>query len=136
MNKRRKGNIFQNWIEKYLIEKNYKVHNQKPVSTKIKNQKGEEIWVSKRNDLFGTFDLIALNENEIKFISATLDTNIKKRTKQFLEFLNNLKNLPSSISLELWVKKENKIIIKKFDFNSKEFKDIGILIRKKFYELK
>ena len=63
-----KGNQFQDYIQKWLEENGWVVHNQKsvakaiPIKDKI-TKKIKVVWVSKRNDIFGEVDLIAKKLN-------------------------------------------------------------------------
>ena len=107
--RRQKGNQFQDWIQKYLESKGYIVHNQKSVSSLVKTSKGN-IWVSKRNDLFRCFDILALHrEEKILFIQATLHTSVSEKEKKIKEILNYIPI--SHCQIQLWQKIETGRIV-------------------------
>ena len=138
MNKRQRGNAFQDWVEKWfqLSFPGCAVHNQKTVSTliKFKDKKSgafKEIWVSKRNDILGCIDLIVvIPERKPIYIQATLDTGVAKR----FEELSQVKWPLEHCDVQLWQKKENgEVHIKRFTGN--DFQDFGKIIRRRFYKL-
>lgn len=144
-NKRAKGLEFQRWIKKWLEEKDWIVHNQVPVG-KLIVVKGKKIFISQRNDIFGC-DLIARKDfkNNLNFsmvtlwIQATLDSGITRKVEE-------LKKFPWGRSLgdrvQVWLKtakgdiniKELVIIFNQDLMKSIfEVKDLGKIIRRKFY---
>ena len=107
MSKIRTGNIYQDWVKKW-IEESWRgaiVHNQKSVSTRITLKDGREIWVSKRNDIFGCVDLICIiPSGQLMFIQCTAHTGVKKRLDQF-------KRIPWPLHrciVQLWQKKSER----------------------------
>jgi len=131
MSKRKIGNKFQTWIEKYLRKLSYDVVNFKTVSKMIPSATGKMIWISQRQDFFGC-DLAAIKPNEkILFIQASLSQNIGKRLKEFQKYGFPLKNC----KVQLWLKRpDNSIAIK--EYNGEALVDIGKIIRSKFYSLR
>jgi len=93
MSRRSRGNDFQDWCKKWL-EKQYPamaVHNQKSVATLIKIPGKGEVWVSKRNDIFGCVDLVAVSYGtKTMFIQCTLDVSIGRKFKELKEIPWNL----------------------------------------------
>lgn len=118
MNKRRKGNYIQNLIERKLIKQGYIVHNQKSIAFQIK----PGIWISKRNDIWGIFDLIAIKQGEnTKWIQSTADTNIIKRLEKFIKIPLNLEYN----DVELWqYKGRGKFRILRLKKNRKELEEV------------
>jgi len=138
-NKRKKGNQFQDWIVKWILE-NYPgsvIHNQKTVAKLAKIQdkrtgKLREIWVSARNDIFGCIDLIVCSPGDrMRFIQATMDSHIGKRQKELM-----IVPWPwDCCFVELWLKrKPGEIHIKRLS-DGGEFCDIGKILHRKFYRL-
>ena len=137
MNKRQKGNLFQDWVEDWFLQfPGVKVHNQKTVSSLIKlrdKQTGElkDVWVSKRNDILGCIDLIVMIPHKKPlYIQATLDSGITKR-------LEELAPIPFPLeycTVQLWQKKDGgEVHIK--NYTGSGFEDFGKIIRRKFYKL-
>ena len=138
MNKRQRGHNFQNWIEQWMLD-NYEgavVHNQKSVANKIPIRDkitGEmkEIWISKRNDIFGAIDLIVIIPGRKPlWIQATMDTGVTKRLQEMVTVPWPLEHC----SVQLWQKRPDGVItIKKFTGSNLE--DIGQIVRRKYYSL-
>ena len=82
MNKRKYGNTLQNRIAKIFENAGYIVHNQKPHADRIKTKDGKEVWISRRNDIFGLFDIIAMNKNRLIFAQITGDSHISRKIKK------------------------------------------------------
>lgn len=113
MNKRKSGNLFQDWIEDWLLKSfpGCVVHNQKSVSTFLPKM---GVWTSKRNDIFGCVDLVAIGTTEVcdktLWIQATLDTGIGRKEKELLEIPWHLDHS----CVEIWQKKEGgRVVIRR-----------------------
>ena len=78
---RQTGNNFQDWIQKWLGDRGWMIHNQKGVATKVRTPRGE-IWVSKRQDIFGCIDLIAKKVGITLWIQATTHKSLKEKVKK------------------------------------------------------
>jgi len=138
-NKRQKGNQFQDWIEKWILENRpgAVIHNQKVFAKLVKipdKRTGllRDTWVSTRNDIFGVIDLIACIPGEpMCFIQATADSHIGKRQRELM-------TVPwpwECCRVELWLKRKvGEIHVKRLSEGG-EFHDIGKIIRRKFYRL-
>jgi hypothetical protein len=138
-NKRQKGNQFQDWIEKWIVENcpGSVIHNQKTVSKMIKvrdkkSGKFKDVWISARNDIFGAIDLIVCSPADgLRFIQATMDSHIGKRQKELIA-------IPwpwGCCVVELWLKKKpGEVHVKRMSEDG-EFYDIGKILRGKFYRL-
>lgn len=138
VNKRQRGMAFQKWIMDWLIENvpGVMVHNQTTVANKIPlrdKQTGQmkEIWVSKRNDILGCIDLIAIMPGQKPlFIQATLDSGVTRK-------LNDMLVVPWPLQhcrVQLWQKREDGVVmIKKFVGDGLE--EVGKIIRRKYYKL-
>lgn len=98
MNKRQKGNICQNKAAEFLTKWGYQVHNQKSVASMIRTSRGM-IWVSKRNDILGCIDLIAIKSDEpTRFIQVTAHTGMGEKLKK----LGTVKWNFAYSSVEVW----------------------------------
>ena len=120
----KKGNNFQDWIQKWLEEHGWVVHNQKSVAKAIP-VKGKVVWVSKRNDIFGEVDLIAKKDYEpTLWIQATLDSG-KGRKEE------GLRKIPwgPGDKPQIWMKREKCIDIYTV---GKELIHEGKIIRRKY----
>lgn len=138
VSKRQRGASFQRWIQDWFLE-NYEgaaVHNQVSVANKIPIRDkitGEmkEVWISKRNDIFGAIDLIVvIPGRKILFIQATMDTGVTKR-------LNEMVTVPwplDHVSVQLWQKRPDGVIQVK-QFTGTELIDAGQIVRRKYYRL-
>lgn len=139
VSKRQKGNQFQDWCEKWILE-NYPgsvIHNQKSFAKLIKVRdkrtgKLKDIWVSTRNDIFSCIDLIVCSPGDpMRFIQATWDSHIGKRQKELMV-------VPwpwDCCYVELWLKrKPGEIHIKRMAEGG-EFFDVGKILNRKFYRL-
>lgn len=136
MNKRQRGNAFQDWVAKWFIDNHpgCATHNQKTASTMCRvldKKTGElkDIWISKRQDILGCIDLIVIiPKRKPLFIQATLDSGVTKR-------LEELQQVPwplDFVNVHLWQKREDSTVsIKKFTGDSLE--DYGRIIRRKFF---
>ena len=78
---RQTGNNFQDWIQKWLGDRGWVIHNQKGVATKVRTPRGE-IWVSKRQDIYGCIDLIAKKAGLTLWIQATTHKSLKEKVKK------------------------------------------------------
>jgi len=127
-NKRKKGLDFQDWIKKFLEEKGWTVHNQRPVGKLVGKN-----YISQRNDIFGCVDLIAKKENKPTiWIQASLSPNLEKRLKEFLQ-LGNIWN--SEDLVQVWIKRKSGLV-DIFQVFGTELHLVGKIIRRKFYKLK
>jgi hypothetical protein len=139
MNKRKKGNAFQDWIEHWFLDRfsEVAVHNQKTVANKIPIRNKvtgitEEIWISKRNDVWGCIDLLVLfPDKKPLFIQATLDTGITRKLQDLLKVKWPLQ----FCHVQVWVKRPDGIIVIK-QFTGDALIDKGQIIRRKYYQLK
>lgn len=85
MSKRSSGNAFQDWTAKWLLKTfpGCAVHNQKSVSTQVNIPGKGHVWVSKRNDIFGCVDLVAVKANmKVLFVQCTLDSSLGRKFKE------------------------------------------------------
>jgi len=124
---RKKGLDFQDWIKRFLEERDWIVHNQKPMGKLIKGN-----YISQRNDIFGCVDLIAKKEEKPTiWIQATLNPNLEKRLKEFLQ-LGNIWN--SEDLVQVWIKRKSGLV-DIFQLFGTELLPIGKIIRRKFYKL-
>lgn len=108
--RRKRGNDFQDWIEKWLTGRGWSVHNQKTVSKAIP-MKGKVVWVSGRNDILA-MDLVAVRPgHKTLFVQATLDSGVGKRVKEasdvgwelhHQEVLLFQKKGPGDITIQRW----------------------------------
>ena len=124
--KRQAGNLFQDWIQHWLEERGWMVHNQKSVARAIK-VRGKLIFVSQRNDIFGGIDLIAMKENlPTLWIQATLDSGKGRK-------MEKLAAIPFSWSdnVQIWIDRGGRQITT-FD---KSGACIGKIIRRVFYPI-
>lgn len=121
--KRAKGNRFQNWIEGLLKDWGYAVHNQKSMGRLIhtrdkKTGERKTVYISTRNDIFGT-DLVAIKPGEpVRFIQATMDTNLGRK-------LNQIADYPwpeDHCIVEVWQKKDRGALIWRLDFEKRELR--------------
>lgn len=122
--KKQKGNLLQNKVAEFYESRGYSVHNQKSVSRQIRSG----LWISQRNDILGAFDVIATNEQEIKFIQVTGHTDLKAK----LDKIAQVKLPFDKCIVEVWQylsKGEFKIM----RFTGQELKEYARLKRKKFY---
>jgi len=128
--KRQRGNQFQDRIKKFLESQGWTVHNQKSVATLIK-VRGQEIWTSKRNDIFGCIDLVARKGGQTPLcIQATLDHGVSKRIKELEKIPWNL----ACENVQVWYGKPGGEIVIKI-FNGVELIELGRILRGKFYSL-
>lgn len=134
--KRKKGNDFQVWIRDYLIGIGWIVQNfpTRMRPRRIKDKKTNEIieiYAPEKNDVWGC-DLLARKGMKILFVQASLDEGIKKRVEEFKEYFSALSPYES---LQIWIKTEKSINIKKCFFENGDLKviDLGKIIRRKFY---
>jgi len=131
---RQKGNQFQDRIQGWLKKRKWIVHNQKSVSSQIPI-KGKMIWISKRQDIFGCFDLIAKKNGETLWIQATLHKSLKEKIKKIKDA--NLTFGDSEFPM-VFLKRESHIDVYGFDeigeiVHSGEPSLYGKIIRGKFY---
>jgi hypothetical protein len=108
--KRAAGNQFQDRCEKWLL-KNFSgcvVHNQKTASSFIPRL---GIWTSKRQDILGCIDILAVGCDEViskpLFIQCTLHTGIGKKEEDLLK-------VPWSLDhcvVEIWQGVESRRIV-------------------------
>jgi hypothetical protein len=139
MNKRQRGHAFQDWIEVWLVEhfSNVCVHNQKSVANKIPIRDKvtglmKEVWVSRRNDILGCIDLLAIfPDKKPLFIQATLDSGMGKKLQDLLQVKWPLQ----FCTVQVWVKREDGVITIK-NFTGDKLIDKGQIVRRKYYELK
>ena len=102
--RRRKGIKVQNAFEKILLKWGYQVHNQKPVATLIqipkrgyyskpsyrpedriikREDKTELMWISRRNDIFGCIDIVAIKPGEkTLWVQVTADRGVLRKLKK------------------------------------------------------
>jgi len=80
-----------------LLEKGYAVARATLKPVKVSGK-----WVSAQNDFFYAFDLIAIKNNEIKFIQVTSGTksSLSKHKKKIEE--NFPFSFSDTVSIELW----------------------------------
>lgn len=94
MSKRSTGSAFEKWCEAWILKNipNSAVHRQVSVASKVKVGV-REIWVSKRNDIFGVIDLVVVSP-DIKpmFIQCTCDSSIGRKFKELFAIPWNLKH--------------------------------------------
>ena len=86
MSKRATGNVFEKWCESWILKNvpGSVVHRQVSVASRIKVG-AREIWVSKRNDIFGCIDLIAISPHiKPTFIQCTCDSSIGRKFKELV----------------------------------------------------
>ena len=85
-NRRRSGNEFQRRCVHVLLNDSncLAVHNQTSQAVQVKTPRGL-MWVSKRNDIFGCIDIVALFPTHVDFIQCTLDTNLSRKLKDLQE---------------------------------------------------
>lgn len=97
--KRKKGLALQRKAKAILEKEGFLVHNEVPIAYPIKTPRGT-FYISKRNDIFGAIDLIAIKkDSKVRFIQVTADTSISRK-------LDELKTIPypkEHATLELWV---------------------------------
>ena len=141
-NTRAIGNLFQNWVEKWII-KTYPgavVHNQKTASTlvKVRDYKtGElkDIWISKRNDILGCIDLLVIMPDKLPlFIQASVHQGVAKRIKELEQVPWNFPHC----HVQLWLKRKPGLVqIKEFNMfdSSYGLKDVAKIIRGKLHLL-
>ena len=132
---RQTGNNFQDWIQKWLGDRGWVIHNQKGVATKVRIPRGE-IWVSKRQDIFGCIDLIAKKAGITLWIQATTHKSLKEKVKKIIAA--KLTYSPWEYPM-VFLKRENGIIdiygyydLAQLD-SSGEPSHFGKIIRRKFY---
>jgi len=138
VNKRQRGNAFQDWIEDWIIDNfpGASVHNQKTVANKLTlrdKYTGEmkEVWVSKRNDILGCIDLLAIIPGKKPlFIQATLDSGVGRKLQDLVAVRWPLEYCRE----QLWLKREDGVIIIK-KFTGDALLDIGQIVRRKYYRL-
>jgi len=125
--RRARGNAFQNWIETWLTEQGWSVHNQKTVSRAIP-MRGTIIWTSCRNDILA-MDLVAVKTCEkTLFIQSTLHGGVAKRKVEVKDIHWDLNHQ----CVQLWQKRDSGIVqVKQWD--GVNYVDIGRIIRRKFY---
>jgi hypothetical protein len=80
-----------------LLEKGYAVARATLKPVKVSGK-----WVSAQNDFFYAFDLIAIKNNEVRFIQVTSGTksSLSKHKKKIEE--NFPFNFSDTVSIELW----------------------------------
>jgi len=109
MSKRSSGIAFEKWSEAWLLKniQGCAVHRQHTVASKV-NVGGREIWVSKRNDVFGCIDLIMVHPAiRPTFIQCTLDSSIGRKFKEMLAIPWNLEHS----RIQLWQKKVGRRVV-------------------------
>uniref|UniRef100_A0A6M3JYA2 Holliday junction resolvase n=1 Tax=viral metagenome TaxID=1070528 RepID=A0A6M3JYA2_9ZZZZ len=96
------GAELQRKAKAILEEWGYCVHNQTTLAHKIKNKEGREFWVSKRNDIFGCIDLVAIHpeKDNILFIQVTAHTGVGMKLKELAKVPWN-----KACRVELWLYK-------------------------------
>jgi len=126
---RQTGNDFQDYIQKWLEEKGWVVHNQKTVSRAIPI-KGKVVWVSQRQDIWGCLDLIAKKSGKFTlFIQATTHTGRGKKER-------DLMTVPwgDADEVQIWMKRDKgHIDMFHLDDAFEKFEEFGKIIRRKFY---
>ena len=129
--KRAKGNQLQDWIQKWLEERGWTVHNQKTVSRAIPI-KGKTVFVSQRQDIFGCIDLICKKQGrKTLFIQATMHGGKGKKRE-------DLKAVPWNNTVDdvqIWMDRGGKSIdIFCLDENQKDgTRLVGKILRRQFY---
>jgi hypothetical protein len=124
-NKRARDNRFQDWICAWLGARGWQTHNQKPASRMIRVKGGRLVWVSKRQDIFGCIDIIALRpEEKPLYIQATLDAHVGRK-------LNDIKAVRwplEYLRVQLWMKmRRDTISVREFD--GEKLEETGKIIK-------
>ena len=120
-----KGNQFQDWIQVWLEERGWCVHNQKSVAKQVRTNRGM-IWVSKRNDIFGCIDLVAVNGDECLFIQATMDQGKGRKLNDLLPIA-----WPRKCSVQVWIDR-GKRRVTVFELSGEELINIGEINKRQF----
>jgi hypothetical protein len=122
---RASGREFELWVRDWFQERGYVVH----VCGRKAVMIGPGKLITKGDDIFGC-DCICLKADEKPlFIQATLDSGVQKRLDELKKYPWNL----NFVQVQLWQKTKTGDINVKL-FTGEAFKDIGKVIRKKFYE--
>ncbi len=128
--RRASGNQFQDWCAKWIVKQDPQaiVHNQKPVATQVNIPGKGFVWVSKRNDIFGEIDLIAISpERTVMFIQATLDTHAERKEAPLAAMPWNLE----TSQVQIWRKREDGTVVIKDLGNDGAFHVIANIVRGK-----
>lgn len=130
-----RGTKFRKWVEDWLKERMFKVHNQPHMSKRIivrdkKTGELKEIWVRKKIDIFGC-DILAMKGDRVIWIQTTLDPHIDRRIKELIKYFEFTRH-----DVQIWIKTgPGQVNIKKIDFFRDPMVDIdlGKILRKKYY---
>lgn len=134
MNTRAKGNAFQVWIRRFLVERGWIVRNF-PLTIVPITVKSKKIFRPLKQDAFGA-DLIcrkiAMNMMEpyVLWIQASCSGGIKKRVEEFQQYFKFL--LPGE-RLQIWIKTPKGINISEVDLELGLAIPLGKIIRGKWY---
>jgi len=126
--KRDKGLGFQRWIQKWLEERGWIVHNETPSAKPIYTKKGM-VWVSRKTDIFNCVDLIAKKDYRTLWIQATLDSSIGRKVEK-------LKNIPWAPGDEVFIfQKINRteIVVKRYSPFRQVAEEVGRIRNRVFY---
>jgi hypothetical protein len=120
-----RGNHFQDEIEVFFQKRGGHVHNQKPSASRVFTPKGL-IFVSRRNDLFGAFDLnVLFSYWPPLYIQATLHTGIGAKKLP----IDKLPWNPQYLAYEIWQKipyKGVRILVKRLTADGQMWQDLGL----------
>lgn len=121
MNKRQKGYMLQRMVKRYLEECGYDVYNQVGMYKMVWVKRGvdwERMYVAKSGDIFGC-DIIAMKDDEIRFIQVSGDVNVKRRLDEFKKW-----RWCKFVKVELWSYKGKRLwYVREYDIEKKEFKE-------------
>lgn len=99
MNKRQKGIYYQRKIKNFYEKRGYLVHNQISIAFPVK-VKDKIIWISKRNDIFGVFDGIAISPyGSLEFYQVSYRYSKSKKKEDFSKINEYLKSLVKNLSI-------------------------------------
>ena len=129
MNTRAKGNTFQVWIRRWLVERGWVVRNF-PLTIIPITVKGKKIFRPLKQDAWGS-DLIARRPGTLLWIQASCSGGIAKRVEEFKQYFSFL--LPGE-QLQIWIKTPKGIInISEVDRELGIAVPLGKIIRCKWY---
>jgi len=127
--KRGKGLSFQRWIQKWLEERGWVVHNETPSAKPVYTKK-RAIWVSRKTDIFNCIDLIAKKDYRTLWIQATLDSGVGRK-------IEKLKAIPWAPNDEVFIfqKIGQEVVVKRYFPIRQITEEVGRIRKRKFYPI-